>query len=671
MIKTLLIANRGEIACRIARTARRLGIRVVAIYSEADAQAAHVALSDEAHAVGPAPAADSYLNVDRILAAAAASGADAVHPGYGFLSENADFAAACAAAGLIFVGPPPDAIRVMGDKGRAKALMAQAGVPVLPGTDLDGDDPARWAAAAAEIGLPVLVKAAAGGGGRGMRIVTDLADLGDAVTAARREAAASFGDDRVLLERHLSRTRHVEVQVLADAAGACLSLHERDCSLQRRHQKVLEEAPAPGLGTATRRAMGEAAVRAAQAVDYRGAGTVEFLLGDDGSFHFIEMNTRLQVEHPVTEQVTGLDLVEWQLRIAAGEALPFGQDDVPVDGHAIEVRLYAEDPARGYLPSPGRLRHLRLPGSDGAGAPFLRLETGVRAGDAIPPDYDPMIAKLIVWDRDRPSALARLRAALAEAQVVGVATNLDLLRAIAAHPGFAAADLDTRFLDRHAADLLPHPPAAEDNVLALAALAVLLDRRRAAEARAAASADPGSPWHRVDGWRLNATATEDLTFRPAGDGAEVTVAVTYRRDGRFDLSWPGHRATAGGRMDADGTLAADLDGVRGRATALVSAEEVVLLGPGGAVHLDRIDPLVRAARAEAASGGAVAPVPGRIVSVLVAIGDRVGKGDPLVVLEAMKTEHTLRADTDGVVQTVGGAVGDTVEEGTVLVGLEA
>ena len=669
MIKTLLIANRGEIACRIARTARRLGIRVVAVYSDADAQAAHVALSDEAHAIGPAPAAESYLRIDRILAAAAASGADAVHPGYGFLSESADFAEACGAAGLTFVGPSAEAIGAMGDKGRAKALMAQAGVPVLPGTGLDGDDPVAWTAAAEQVGLPVLVKAAAGGGGRGMRIVTDLADLSDAVAAARREAAAAFGDDRVLLERHLSRTRHVEVQVLADAAGTCLSLHERDCSLQRRHQKVLEEAPAPGLAPATRRAMGEAAVRAARAVDYCGAGTVEFLLGDDGAFHFIEMNTRLQVEHPVTEQVTGLDLVEWQLRIAGGESLPFAQDDIPVDGHAIEVRLYAEDPARGYLPSPGCLRHLRLPGSEGDEAPFVRLETGVRAGDTIPPDYDPMIAKLVVWDRDRPAALARLRAALARAEVVGVATNLDLLRAVAAHPGFAAADLDTRFLDRHAADLLPHPPAAADAMPAVAALAVLLNRRRQAQTCATASAEPGSPWHHVDGWRLNTTAVEDLTFRTV-DGEESTVAVTYRRDGRFDLTWPGGQATAGGHMDDDGTLAADLDGIRRRATALVTSDEVVLLGPGGAVHLDRIDPLVRAARAEAASGGAVAPVPGRIVSVLVAVGDRVGKGDPLVVLEAMKTEHTLRADADGVVDTVGGAVGDTVEEGTVLVGLE-
>ncbi len=452
MFKKLLIANRGEIACRVIRTARRLGIATVAVYSSADARALHVSMADEAWLIGPAPARQSYLDIGKVLDAARRSGADAIHPGYGFLSENAEFADACTAAGIAFVGPPPAAIRAMGSKAAAKALMEEAGVPLVPGYHGAAQDLATLAAAAARIAYPVLVKASAGGGGKGMRIVERAADLEDAVGGAKREALASFADDRVLIERYLTRPRHIEIQVFADFQGRIVSLFERDCSIQRRHQKVVEEAPAPGMDTVRRWAMGDSACAAARAVGYVGAGTVEFIAEGD-AFYFMEMNTRLQVEHPVTEMITGLDLVEWQLRVAAGEALP----ELPgaPRGHAIEARVYAEDPARDFLPSIGTLAHLRQP-REGA---HIRVDTGVRQGDAITPNYDPMIAKLIVWGEDRATAVQRLAGALAEYEVVGVQTNLGLLRAIAASPAFADADLDTGFIARHADELtLPASP---------------------------------------------------------------------------------------------------------------------------------------------------------------------------------------------------------------------
>ena len=428
MFAKLLIANRGEIACRVIGTARRLGIATVAVHSEADAEARHVAMADEAYLIGPPAPAESYLKIETIIEVARRSGAEAIHPGYGFLSENADFAEACAAAGVTFVGPPAEAIRAMGSKSEAKALMAAAGVPVVPGYHEAGQDPAALAAAAAEIGFPVLIKASAGGGGKGMRMVESAAGFDEALSGAQREAKAAFGDDRVLIEKYLTAPRHIELQVFADSHGNCVHLFERDCSLQRRHQKVVEEAPAPGLDAAQRARMGEAAVSAARAIGYRGAGTVEFI-AQDGAFYFMEMNTRLQVEHPVTEMVTGLDLVEWQLAVAAGAPLPLSQDELRLDGHAFEARLYAEDPARGFLPAIGRLTHLRFPEA----GDHLRVETGVRQGDEVSVHYDPMIAKLVVWDRDRDAALRRLAGALAETRVAGLATNLGLLLAIARH----------------------------------------------------------------------------------------------------------------------------------------------------------------------------------------------------------------------------------------------
>ncbi|MFZ2869393.1 acetyl-CoA carboxylase biotin carboxylase subunit, partial [Zavarzinia sp.] len=465
MFDTILIANRGEIACRVIRTARRMGLRTIAVYSEADAKARHVRLADEAVLIGPAAARESYLVADKILAAAKATGAQAIHPGYGFLSENADFAEACAEAGITFIGPPPSAIRAMGSKSAAKSLMETAGIPLTPGYHGTEQDADFLAGEAARIGYPVLIKAAAGGGGKGMRLVERAEDFASALASCRREAAASFGSDLVLVERYVTRPRHIEIQVFGDAHGNCVHLFERDCSVQRRHQKVLEEAPAPGMDPARRQAMGDAAVAAARAVGYVGAGTVEFIVGNDGRFFFMEMNTRLQVEHPVTEMITGQDLVEWQIRVAAGEPLPLSQDQLAIDGHAIEARIYAEDATRGFLPSIGRLAHFDAP----AESAHVRLDSGVEEGDEITPHYDPMVAKLIVWDRDRKGALARMSAALKAVRIAGVTTNVAFLGRLIACPSFDRADLDTGLIEREAAVLFPPPaPAPRDAVLAAA-----------------------------------------------------------------------------------------------------------------------------------------------------------------------------------------------------------
>jgi 3-methylcrotonyl-CoA carboxylase alpha subunit len=667
MFSKILIANRGEIACRVIRTARRLGIRTVAVYSDADAGALHVELADEAWHIGPAPVRESYLRTEAILDAARRSGAEAIHPGYGFLSENAGFAEACAQAGIVFIGPPASAIRAMGGKSEAKALMEQAGVPLVPGYHGADQSPELLYDAALRIGFPVLIKASAGGGGKGMRVVNSAAEFDDQLAGAKREAANAFGDDRVLIERYVTRPRHVEIQVFADSHGNCVYLFERDCSIQRRHQKVVEEAPAPNLDPQTRRRMGAAAVAAAQAIGYVGAGTVEFLLDEDGSFYFMEMNTRLQVEHPVTEFITGQDLVDWQLRVAAGGVLPLSQDALSIHGHAIEVRLYAEDPQRGFLPQTGRLDHLVFPEA----GPFVRIDTGVRAGDAISIHYDPMIAKLIVWGEDRPAAVRRLRAALSDTQVVGLGANTEFLHAIASHPAFGRADLDTRFIDRHQADLLPGPAAADDEVLALAALGVLLDRSAKARITAAGSGDPFSPWAHSDGWRLNDDAHDTLTFRDGGTdrATDQAVHLIYRRNGyRFDL--PGGAMAVCGHLAEDGTLSADLGGRRLSATLVRRGNEITLFHQGGSHRLTLIEPLAGADEAEAPGGRLVAPMPGRIIAVLVEPGAAVTKGQPLIVMEAMKMEHTIKAPVDGTVATVRYAVGDQVEDGAELISFE-
>jgi 3-methylcrotonyl-CoA carboxylase alpha subunit len=659
----ILIANRGEIACRIIKTARRLGIRTVAVHSEADAAARHVAFADEAYLIGPAPVRESYLKIPAILDAARRSGAQAVHPGYGFLSENADFAEACRSAGLVFIGPPPDAIRAMGGKSAAKALMERAGVPVVPGYHGDAQDLATFTREAKRIGYPVLIKASAGGGGKGMRVVENESALAEAVASAQREAKSAFGDDRLLIEKYLQRPRHIEIQVFADRRGNAVSLFERDCSLQRRHQKVIEEAPAPGMTEARRRAMSEAAVTAARAVGYEGAGTVEFIADESGAFYFMEMNTRLQVEHPVTEMITGLDLVEWQLRVAAGEPLPLKQPDLRIDGHAFEARLYAEDPARDFLPAIGRLSHLRFPLED----MHVRVDTGVREGDSVTIHYDPMIAKLIVWDRDRDAALRRLRAALAMCEVAGITTNIGFLSSVAAHPAFAAGAIDTGFIARHRAELGP-AGLPQDCALGLAALGLLLERKRESDMAARASGDPYSPWGRADGWRLNDDAYHVFRLRDGDD--EIAVTAHFRRSG-FVLDLPGGSVPAHAELLPDGRLRADLGGVRVSASVVRSGDDLAVFADGGSRRLTLHNPMRAASSADALGGRLTAPMPGRIVAVKAEEGAKVRRGAPLVVLEAMKMEHTIAAPADGVVEAIHFAAGEQVEEGAELVTFKA
>ena len=662
MFESLLIANRGEIACRIMRTARRLGIRCIAVYSEADVVAPHARKADEAYLIGPASAAESYLDIAAVLEAARKGGAEAVHPGYGFLSENPVFAEACEAAGLAFVGPSAEAMRAMGSKSEAKAIMAEAGVPLVPGYHGAEQAPDRLAASAAEIGFPVLIKASAGGGGKGMRVVEKAADFETALAAAKRESQAAFGDDRMLVEKYLSRPRHIEVQVFGDRQGNVVHLFERDCSLQRRHQKVLEEAPAPGMTEARRRAMGEAAVAAAKAIGYVGAGTVEFI-AEGEAFYFIEMNTRLQVEHPVTEMITGQDLVEWQLRVAAGEPLPCAQEALAISGHAFEVRLYAEDPARDFLPATGRLSHLRFPAEDAR----LRIDSGVAEGDEIGLHYDPMIAKLITWGEDRADALARLRAALRRTEIAGLTTNLGFLQAVAAHPAMAAGEIDTGSIARHREALQPAETPASDEVLALATLSEILRRRDEARARASKSGDPYSPWTLTTGWRLNSGTHSTLTFH---DGERrIEVALHYERDG-FTLVLPGGLMTARAGLRPSGELAAELGGRRVTARIVRQGRQLTVLFEG-ASHQLRLDDPLDLGTGESAGGRMTAPMPGKVVQVLVEAGAAVTQGAQLMVLEAMKMEHAITAPGDGVVSEVHYGVGDLVEEGAELIAFEA
>lgn len=666
MFDKILIANRGEIACRVARTARRLGVRTVAVYSEADARALHVEACDEAYLIGPAAARDSYLRADRILEVAQRSGAQAVHPGYGFLSENEDFARGCAGAGLVFIGPPPEAIHAMGSKSNAKALMANAGVPLVPGYHGDSQDLTLLESEAERIGYPVLIKASAGGGGKGMRIVREPGELAAAIASAKREAASSFGDDRLLIEKYLIRPRHVELQVFADTHGNCVHLFERDCSVQRRHQKVLEEAPAPGMSTQRRRQMGSAAVAAARAVDYVGAGTVEFILDADGEFYFMEMNTRLQVEHPVTEMITGLDLVEWQLRVAGGEPLPLAQEQLAIHGHAIEARVYAEDPSRGFLPAIGVLEHLAEP----APSAHVRVDTGVREGDEIGVHYDPMIAKLICWDTDRDAALRRLRQALAEYQVAGLVTNLQFLASVVSHRAFALAHrdpglLDTGLIERHQAELLPAPEPVSDDILAIAAFDECLRLEHAATERARTSADPGSPWHRAGGWRLNEDNHHAIDF--ADRDRRVTVIAHFRPEG-YDFDLPGGRRRVHGMLGEEGELVVDMEGARLLARVVRRGDELTVFSAGRSHRLE----LAGAEHTqEAEEGGSlVSPMPGSVIDVLVKAGDTVSKGTPLMLIEAMKMEHTIAAPADGVVKEVFFAKGDQVREGVELLAFE-
>ncbi len=660
MFDKILIANRGEIACRIIKTARRMGVRCVAVYSDADANARHVRLADEAVWIGPSAARDSYLVGERIIAAAQKTGAQAIHPGYGFLSENEDFCAACAHAGLVFIGPDVDAIRAMGSKSEAKKLMQQAGVPLTPGYHGDEQTPALLHAQADAIGYPVLIKAAAGGGGKGMRLVDSSDGFLAALAACQREAASSFGSEHVLVEKYLSRARHIEIQIFGDTHGNHVHLFERDCSVQRRHQKVLEEAPAPGITPERRAAMGAAAVNAARAVGYVGAGTVEFIVAADGTFYFMEMNTRLQVEHPVTEMVTGLDLVEWQLRVAAGEPLPLAQEQLAIRGHALEARVYAEDPAKGFLPTTGTLAHLAPP----AESLHVRVDTGVEEGDAISPFYDPMVSKLIVWAENREQALVRMLQALADYRIVGVANNIDFLSRLVASPAFSSADLDTALIERESTYLFPEeaPPPAE--VWLVAALGELLRESAYANTSARSGSDPCSPWHVRDGWRLNATGRRSLYFR-LGE-LQKTVQVSYHGT-HFALEVDGQTSLAHGELGARGQLRIACDGRRMDATCIAAGSLRHVFLHGRCWQLVSVDPLYHAGEGSGAEGGLTAPLQGRVIAHLAEVGVPLAKGAPLLILEAMKMEHTLTAPAAGRVQAFRYAVGEQVADGVELV----
>ncbi|HMO47810.1 MAG TPA: acetyl/propionyl/methylcrotonyl-CoA carboxylase subunit alpha [Rubrivivax sp.] len=660
MFSKILVANRGEIACRVIKTARRMGIATVAVYSEADANARHVRLADEAVLIGPPAVRQSYLLADKILDAARATGAQAVHPGYGFLSENDSFAEACAAAGIVFIGPPAAAIRAMGSKSAAKALMSKAGVPLTPGYHGDEQDAAFLEAQARDIGFPVLIKASAGGGGKGMRRVDQAEDFAAALASCQREAKNAFGDQHVLVEKYVQRPRHIEIQVFGDTHGDCVYLFERDCSVQRRHQKVLEEAPAPGMTRERRAAMGQAAVDAAKAVGYVGAGTVEFIANQDGSFYFMEMNTRLQVEHPVTEMITGLDLVEWQLRVAAGEPLPLRQDQLAIDGHAIEARIYAEDPDKGFLPSTGKLVHLAPPPE----SEHVRVDTGVEQGDAITPHYDPMIAKLIVWDRTREAALARMRQALAQYRVVGVANNVEFLSRLVSVPSFAHADLDTALIEREQANLFPDKTAVPDAVWMLAALAEL---QREASLAARAS-DHDSPWRMLDGWRLNGQASRAITLRHGDTVQPVSACVVA---GGHELGVGPRTVFARGKAGANGQMDAQLGERRVHATVVLTGERRHVFFEGRSWPLAMVDTLNTGGGGEDLEGGLKAPMPGKVIALIAEVGATVDKGAPLLVLEAMKMEHTISAPKRGTVKAFRYAVGDQVVDGVDLVEFEA
>lgn len=655
MLKKILIANRGEIACRIIRTARRMGIATVAVYSAADADALHVTLADEALPIGGSPARESYLDASRIVAATQQSGADAIHPGYGFLSENAAFAAACDKARIVFIGPPARAIKVMGDKAGAKTLMQNSGVPVVPGHHGKRQDRKALADAAGRLGFPLLIKAAAGGGGRGMRVVERAKDLAASVDAARREAEAGFGDGRLILERYLRRPRHIEVQVFADSKGNAVHLFERDCSVQRRHQKVIEEAPAPGLSAELRGKLYEAALAAVRAVDYRGAGTVEFVL-EDGAFYFIEMNTRLQVEHAVTEMVTGIDLVEWQIRVAAGEKLPLKQKDIALRGHAIEARLYAEDPARDFLPSPGVLTRLRFPEA----AEGLRIETGVRQGDRVSEFYDPMIAKLVAWGKDRRGSLAQLRAVLGETRVLGLRTNRDFLLRTLGSREFGAGAVDTGLIPRNQAEFLAARPAPQ---AALAAVALSRLLALGGPRALAPPADRFSPWRLRDGWRLAGESVETLRFNDNGTNREIKIIF---RAGTTAVDFGQDEIPAQGWAMPEGGLAFTLGNQHLYAALLWRDGQVDVALDEGDWTLGFADPLAPRDAGQRAAGLLVAPMPGNVAAVLTKKGARVKRGQILMVIEAMKMEHAIVAPADGVVAALHYDAGDTVEAGAEL-----
>ena len=667
MFKKILIANRGEIACRVAATAKRLGIQTVAVYSDADAQAKHVAACDEAVHIGGNAPKDSYLRWERILDAAQQTGAQAIHPGYGFLSENEDFANACAQAGLVFIGPPASAIRAMGLKAESKQLMEKAGVPLVPGYHGTDQNPELLQSEADRIGYPALIKASAGGGGKGMRLVEKREDFAAALASCQREAINSFGNDAVLIEKYVQRPRHIEIQVFGDTQGNVVYLFERDCSVQRRHQKVLEEAPAPGMTPALRQKMGEAAVAAARAVGYVGAGTVEFIVEQPGGydqpeamqFYFMEMNTRLQVEHPVTEAITGEDLVEWQLCVAAGQPLPKRQDELQIIGHAIEARICAENPDNGFLPATGTLHVYRKPACSSFAISDVRVDDGVREGDAISPFYDSMIAKLIVHGDTREQALARLDAALAQTQIVGLSSNVQFLRHVVKSEAFAQAKLDTALIEREKAVLFQQTAVPTPLAVAIAV---------AQQLQAEQALETADPFSRRDGWHSHGTVRRSFTF--VQDSATIQAVLTYGHHGTPQLQVDDVEAPLHWQPQGDGLLV-EFAGARSTAQVHVTGEARHIFTPRGAAVLQLQDPLAHAGEGHSEGGRLTAPMPGKLVSFAVKAGDTVTKGQALAVMEAMKMEHTIAAPADGVVQELLYAPGDQVAEGAELIRMEA
>ena len=654
--RTLLVANRGEIAVRVIRTARRMGLRTVAVYSEADRGAMHVGMADEAVLLGPARARDSYLSIERLIEAARKTGAEAVHPGYGFLSENAEFAQRCAAAGIVFVGPTAEMMTAMGSKSGSKALMETAGVPLVPGYHGEAQDETTLSKAADGIGFPVLVKASAGGGGRGMRIVRSADELSAAIVSARREARAAFGDDRLLIEKYVNNPRHIEVQIIGDSHGNILSLFERECTLQRRHQKVIEEAPSPTLNAIQRETVCAAARKAAAAVHYVGAGTIEFV-SDGKEVFFIEMNTRLQVEHPVTELVSGIDLVEWQLRVAFGEELPLRQDQIRLNGHAIEARVYAENPARNFMPSVGTIRTWRLPEQSNG----LRIDAGYRAGDPVSPYYDAMLAKMIAWAPTREAAIARLNRGLEAADVRGVVTNIPFLSALITHPKVAANAIDTGFIERELQVLTKAAPAAGELELCAAVAAILGEEAKAAKAEAS------SPWQSF-GWMPVGRRERMFAFRQ-GHGAEQKVTLRYG-NGPSTLSIGERDVAFASSPTADGGFDLVLDDVKTPIVGLIEGHEIYLRTRNGRFDLHWVDPFGGETEEQAGEDKIVAPLPGTVVAVLAEEGAQLEKGAAILTLEVMKMEQTLRAPFAGVLKAIKCKLGDIVREGVELAEVE-
>ncbi|TKB43093.1 acetyl/propionyl/methylcrotonyl-CoA carboxylase subunit alpha [Thalassotalea mangrovi] len=665
MFSKILIANRGEIACRVIETARRMGIKTVAVYSDADRQAMHVTLADEAVYIGAAPAKDSYLQAQKVIDAAIKTNAQAIHPGYGFLSENAEFCRLCQANDITFIGPPVAAIEAMGSKSAAKAIMEKANVPLVPGYHGEDQSEALIKQHADAMGYPVLLKAAAGGGGKGMRQVWSEAEFSSALAAAKRESMAAFNDDVMLVEKYLTQPRHVEIQVFCDNFDNAVYLFERDCSVQRRHQKVIEEAPAPGLSDEVREKMGHAAIAAAKAIGYRGAGTVEFLYENDGSFYFMEMNTRLQVEHPVTEMITGQDLVEWQLRVAAGEALPKQQSELAIKGHAFEARIYAEDPDQEFLPATGTLNFLKTPTENA----HIRVDTGVRQGDEVSIYYDPMIAKLIVWDEDREKALLRLKSALKHYQIQGVTTNIDFLYNVASNDAFAQADVDTSFIETHQQSLFNEQPGDIDSYLPLAATYVLLTQKQANQSLASAN-DPYSPWQNNNAWRANEKHVHKFELMAMSE--RFAVEVEECREGEqhyYLLTCQGQTYDVQGQLVDDGLLIT-VNGHRQQVVIAAQQQNFTIFSEQAAITFTNVVEDFNDSNDDGGDSGLQAPMNGTLITTLVAVDEAVTKGQPLMIMEAMKMEHTIVAPADGKVTEFYYQSGDMIDGGSALLAFE-